>query len=213
MNKIKEVNLETFEWAVKIPLEKWTRSHDGGKRYGSMTTNTIESVNGMLKGFRALPITAMVEKIFYQCGHYFDTRRSQFLWQQQDGYRFTQSTGEVIQKNAQSANGHRVATFNRDDLVVEVRSAKTGKKQVVKFIEGTCSCSKFQEMRIPCSHAIAACMSRSVDYEQFVDSYYTLERSLKCYEDIFIPLDNSDYWPADYELPLIPNKNRIRKKG
>ncbi|XP_021602262.1 uncharacterized protein LOC110607453 [Manihot esculenta] len=171
MNKIKEVNLETFEWAVKISLEKWTRSHDGGKRYGSMTTNTIESVNGMLKGFRALPITAM------------------------------------------SANGHRVTTFNRDDLVVEVRSSKSGKKQVVKLIEGTCTCGKFQEMHIPCSHAIVACMSRSVDYEQFVDSYYTLERPIKCYEDMFNPLGNSDYWPADYELPLIPNKNRIRKKG
>ncbi|XP_021601524.1 uncharacterized protein LOC110606845 [Manihot esculenta] len=152
-------------------LEKWTRSHYGGKRYGSMMTNTIESVNGMLKGFRALPITAM------------------------------------------SANGHRVTTFNRDDLVVEVRSAKSGQKQVVKLIEGTCTCGKFQEMRIPCSHAIAACMSRSVDYEQFVDSYYTLERSIKCYENMFSPLGNSDYWPADYELPLIPNKNRIRKKG
>lgn len=79
MNKIKEVNLETFEWAVKIFLDKWTRSHDSGKRYESMTTNTIEFVNDMLKGFQVLPITAMVEKLFYQCVQYYDTRRSQFF--------------------------------------------------------------------------------------------------------------------------------------
>ena len=79
MNKIREVSPETFEWALKIPLETCTRSHHGGKRYGSMTTNTIESVNGMLKGFRALPVTAMVEKLFYQCANYFDIRRTTYL--------------------------------------------------------------------------------------------------------------------------------------
>lgn len=62
MNKIKEVNPEAFEWTVKITLDKWTRSHDSGKLYGSMTTNTIKSVNNMLKGFRALPITSWLKK-------------------------------------------------------------------------------------------------------------------------------------------------------
>ena len=79
MNNIREVHPESYDWTVKINLEKWTRSHDGGQRYGVMTTNMAESLNGMMKGFRALPITAMVEKIFFQCVHYFDTRRTTFL--------------------------------------------------------------------------------------------------------------------------------------
>lgn len=65
VNKIKEVNLEIFESAVKISLDKLTRSYDGGKWYGSMTINTIELVNDMLKAFRALPITTIVENFFY----------------------------------------------------------------------------------------------------------------------------------------------------
>lgn len=71
MNKIQDVNPEISEWTLKILLETWTRSHDGKKRYGSMTTNTIKSVNGILKDFRALLVTAMVEKIFYQYANYF----------------------------------------------------------------------------------------------------------------------------------------------
>ncbi len=65
MNIIKSKHPDTFEWARKIPLEKWTHSHDGWKCYGSMTTSTVESVNGLLKGIHALPITAMLEKIFF----------------------------------------------------------------------------------------------------------------------------------------------------
>ncbi|XP_021600710.1 uncharacterized protein LOC110606264 [Manihot esculenta] len=160
MNKIEEVNPKTFEWAVKIPLNKQTRSHYGGKRYGSMTTDTIESVNGMLKGFQALPITAM--------------------------------------KIAQSANGHLVTTFNRDELVIKFQSAKSGQKQVVKLIEGTCTYDKFQEMCIAYSHAIAACMSRSMDYEQFVDSYNILDRIIKCYEHMCTLLAYYSY----HELPI-----------
>lgn len=68
-------------------------------------------------------------------------------------------------------------------------------------------------MCIPCSHDIAACMLKAVDYEQFFNSYYTLDRLIKYYENMFIILGNSNYWFADYELPLMSNKNRIRKKG
>ncbi|XP_021624999.1 uncharacterized protein LOC110624190 [Manihot esculenta] len=213
MNKIRKVSPETFEWALKIPLETWTWSHDGGKRYGSMTTNTIESVNGMLKGFRALPVTAMVEKIFYQCAKYFDIRRTAYLNQMQMGHTFTHACAEVIRNNKMKVARHRVTRFSNETLVFEVRTSGTGNKQVVKLIEGTCTCGKFQEMRIPCSHAIAACLSKSMDYYQYVDTYYTLERTLKCYGSMFNPLGHSDYWPEPDGKPLIPDMQRIRKKG
>ena len=41
-------------------LDKWTQSHDGGRRYEVVTTNISEVFNGVLKGARGLPITAMV---------------------------------------------------------------------------------------------------------------------------------------------------------
>ncbi|XP_021602286.1 uncharacterized protein LOC110607473 [Manihot esculenta] len=184
MNNIREVHPESYDWAMKINLEKWTRSHDGGPRYGVMTTNMAESLNGMMKGFRALPITAMVEKIFFQCVHYFDTRRTTFLDQQSRGYVFSQYCIDTLHDNTIKANAHKVRLFN----------------------------SQTMELRIPCSHAIATCMSHSIDYEQFVSDYYKLDRTIQRYAYTFHPLGYPDYWLAADGLPLVPDISRIRKK-
>ncbi|KAL6317566.1 hypothetical protein AAG906_030319 [Vitis piasezkii] len=42
-----------------LDTKKWTLAHDGGHRYGWMTTNIAECINGVLKGARMLPITAL----------------------------------------------------------------------------------------------------------------------------------------------------------
>ena len=55
-------------------MEKWTLAHDGGNRYGAMTTNLSESFNGILKSARNLPITALVELTYYRCVAYFANR-------------------------------------------------------------------------------------------------------------------------------------------
>ncbi|XP_057984501.1 uncharacterized protein LOC131169310 [Hevea brasiliensis] len=182
MNRIKNEHPDTFEWARKIPLEKWTRSHDGWKRYGYMTTNTVESINGMLKGIRALPITIMVEKIFFQCVDYFDTRRTTLREQLQMGFKFTPACHQILLDNLNEANSYNVRIFNRDCGEFEVWKGRSETKHVVKLDERICTCKKFEEIRIPCSHVIAACRAMSINYEQYVSNYYTLERTLKCYE-------------------------------
>ena len=54
-----------------VPLLKWTLAHNGGHRYGVMTTNFSKSFNGILKSARHLPITALVELAYYHCVAYF----------------------------------------------------------------------------------------------------------------------------------------------
>ncbi|XP_058006462.1 uncharacterized protein LOC131181622 [Hevea brasiliensis] len=213
MDTIKSEHPDTFEWARNIPLEKWTHSHDGGKRYGSMTTNTVESVNGMLKGIRALPITTMVEKIFFQCVQYFDTRRTTFREQLQLGFNLTPACRQIMNENLNEANSLNVRLFNRDCGEFEVWKDRTGDNHIVKLYERTCTCEKFQEIRIPCSHVIAACQSMSINYEQYVSNYYTLERTLKCYEWQFHALGHHDDWPTDNDPILVSDPNRKRSKG
>ncbi|XP_069145728.1 uncharacterized protein [Solanum lycopersicum] len=60
MWEIQEENREAYEYLMRIPLDKWTVSHDNGKRWGVLTTNLSESFNGLLKKARGLPVTAMV---------------------------------------------------------------------------------------------------------------------------------------------------------
>ena len=44
----------------KHSFEKWELSHDGGRRYGIMTTNMFEVFNSVLKGGRSLSVIALV---------------------------------------------------------------------------------------------------------------------------------------------------------
>ena len=52
-----------YPYLMKEGLEKWTLSHDGGHRYGAITTNMSECFNGVLKGAYGLPISTLVEYI------------------------------------------------------------------------------------------------------------------------------------------------------
>ena len=52
-----------YSYLRKEDLETWTLSHDCGRRYGAMTTNMSKCFNGVLKGARGLPISALVDYI------------------------------------------------------------------------------------------------------------------------------------------------------
>ncbi|KAL8456620.1 hypothetical protein ACS0TY_034740 [Phlomoides rotata] len=64
MREIKGLNGEAHEYLRAINVSKWTFSHDGGHRYGVMTTNIFKVIIGVLKGARRLPITAIVSATF-----------------------------------------------------------------------------------------------------------------------------------------------------
>ena len=69
-----------YIYLMSEDVEKWTQSHDGGKRYGAMTTNIFECFNGVLKGARGLPITAMVEFTWSKLVVYFYDRHKQITF-------------------------------------------------------------------------------------------------------------------------------------
>ncbi|XP_023766923.1 uncharacterized protein LOC111915503 [Lactuca sativa] len=75
MEGIGKLNPHAREWLESHPLNRWTLAHDGGRRYGLLTTNLSEIFNSVLKGARFLPITACVQLTFYRMVHYFEVRR------------------------------------------------------------------------------------------------------------------------------------------
>ncbi|GAV69416.1 LOW QUALITY PROTEIN: hypothetical protein CFOL_v3_12917, partial [Cephalotus follicularis] len=46
-------------WLNNISRDKWTLLYDQGSKWGDMMTNMIEIFNGVLKGARGLPVTAL----------------------------------------------------------------------------------------------------------------------------------------------------------
>ncbi|XP_076926428.1 uncharacterized protein LOC143589593 [Bidens hawaiensis] len=75
MEEIGTINSQDRQWLEDHALDKWTLAHDGGKRYGLLTTNLSKIFNSVLKGARFLPITSCVQLTFYRLVHYFEVRR------------------------------------------------------------------------------------------------------------------------------------------
>ena len=77
----------------------------------------------------------------------------------------------------------------------------------------SCTCGKFQQSKIPCSHAIAGCLTYEIDYREFIAPFHSVSENLKCWSTCFVPLGHTDYWPASRDLPFVPNPAWKRKKG
>ena len=75
MTTIGRINSEAQQWLEAIPFQLWALSHYGGRIYGIMTTNISEVFNSVLKGARSLPVTTLVQLIFFRLNSYFVERR------------------------------------------------------------------------------------------------------------------------------------------
>ncbi|PPS02132.1 hypothetical protein GOBAR_AA18524 [Gossypium barbadense] len=62
-----------------------------------------------------------------------------------------------------------------------------------------CNCRRFQTLHYPCAHVVAACAKVLLNVDQFIDEVYTLERTLRVWENKFPVLLDLFTW----EVPQI----------
>ncbi|KAK9989219.1 hypothetical protein SO802_029458 [Lithocarpus litseifolius] len=85
---IENVNRDVYQYLKDVPKKKWALTFDKGYRYGAMTTNVSECFNGVLKGARSLPITAMVKYTWFKLNSYFNDRRNKSIEQLNSGKKW-----------------------------------------------------------------------------------------------------------------------------
>ncbi|XP_074347594.1 uncharacterized protein LOC141686457 [Apium graveolens] len=76
MERIGEISPPALNYLSKIPMDRWTLSHDNGALYGQTTTNMLEGFNGNIRRARFLPVAAMMEYLFYKAVTIIDTHRN-----------------------------------------------------------------------------------------------------------------------------------------
>ena len=85
--------------------------------------------------------------------------------------------------------------FASSDEVAEVCvKGSNGYKCVVNLQEKTCSCRKFQVSGIPCLHVIAFITKMGQPLENYVDSYYSVEKFRAAYENLIPALTDKSQW-------------------
>jgi hypothetical protein len=100
---------------------KWARAFDEhGRRFGAMTSNMAECFNKVLKGIRALPVTAIAEYTFEKLNHYFLKYSEKTENELAEGHRFPKKVREYIEWQEEKSQTQRATCFDNQTWKYEV---------------------------------------------------------------------------------------------
>ena len=167
MTTIWRINSEAQQWLEAISLHLWVLSHDGGRRYEIMTTNMSEVFNSVLKGARSLPLTTLVQLTFSLLNNYFVARREQGADRLASDEQFTPYVDAQIQGRVVKAGSMEIVLYDHIQGRFHVKS-RSGRIHHLNLYDKKCTCGKTLIYGFPCSHIIAACQHRCVDFRLFV---------------------------------------------
>ena len=186
--------IRNFEqWIEHEPVERWSLLHDThGARYGVMTTNLAESYNFVLRGNRALPLTAIVEGILLGTVNYFRDRRELAVnhIMSNPNTPYCSKIMKYIADKMNKAQTFSVVRIGNQERRFEVRlpTDKFGCGNELRthdVIIGNeawptceCTCNKPKLLHLPCSHVLAACGMLGLEHISFVSPYYLKEAVL-----------------------------------
>ncbi|KAL0431001.1 UNVERIFIED_CONTAM: hypothetical protein Sradi_0726100 [Sesamum radiatum] len=169
-------------------------------REGILTTNMSECINGVLKGARRLPLTAIVEITLVRTVNYFVMRERRSHEMVANGQLWTDFAYKMFNQWHQKSIDHTVTKYNhrqQSASVVTKRQLGFGlNTHVVKITNRECSCGKWTQFGIPCSHAQKVCAAYNINAASMVKNYYDVQAYKNTYSKAFQPLYPEDYWDA-----------------
>ncbi|KAK9268754.1 hypothetical protein L1049_000515 [Liquidambar formosana] len=112
LKKIHALNEKAFTDLMKEDASKWTIAHDGGRCWGIMTTNDVESFNGLMKGARFVPINACVQLTFYRLVKFFADQAAEARVMRNDGHHFPLYVQQKIDLYQSRGMTHGVVTYD-----------------------------------------------------------------------------------------------------
>uniref|UniRef100_K3ZCG9 SWIM-type domain-containing protein n=1 Tax=Setaria italica TaxID=4555 RepID=K3ZCG9_SETIT len=172
---------------------------EGGMRWGIMTTNFSESLNGVFKGTRSRPVAGIIEYTFEKCNAYFVNRWGKAREMLDQGYRIGQVADNYLSEAELRSVHHLAEPYGPEMMVYSIRSYGTtniggeshgGRHYRVDLHEVSCTCNVPQLLHLPCSHFITACKARGLNFEAPYPSQ----------------------WPAYEGVGYVPNPSLMRNK-
>ena len=83
----------------------------------------------------------------------------------------------------------------------------------VRLQERTCSYGKWQNIRIPCSHAIKVCDALNNDSTTYIHPLYSLDYGLNTYSHAFVVPKSKSMWRDPIRPKWLSNPALLRAKG
>ncbi|KAM3235564.1 hypothetical protein P3L10_015601 [Capsicum annuum] len=150
-----------------LGFKKWSRAHFSDNRYDVMTTNIVESLNSILMDEREHPVSYIFNSIAKKFGEKFRKRHA-FVGGKKN--IFVPSVKRILRDNKSASDSLYVG--NPNGVLDEYTVFGNGVTAKVNLLERSCSCRKFDLVKIPCEHAMAALRAKYGDDEDYGNSIY-----------------------------------------
>lgn len=156
-DELAELNQKAVEWMEAVDKTKWAAAYSPCIRFGTMTSNNVESVNSALIDARQEPLLdclMTIEK--YVCDKWVEFTGKTTKWGPLTDYAEKKFVGKRL---ARGFDGMEV--FPRCSSSFNVKVKKDGQLPIEYAIDldktsDPCSCGYFQHMDAPCVHVAAA---------------------------------------------------------
>ncbi|CAK8568754.1 unnamed protein product [Lathyrus sativus] len=177
-------------------------------------------MNGVFKGIRNLPITALVRSTYYRLASLFATRGERWSTVLTSSRVFSESIMKLMKEDTIRASTHVVTVFDCHSQTFSVQKimdhseGRPNFSYVVRLNRCWCDYGKYQAFRVPCSHVIAACAHARQDAYGYLSDVYKAINVMNVYNEGFAVLPMEDYW-SPYQGNIVWHNDDMRrnKKG
>ena len=126
-----------------------------------------------------------------------------------------------FRKELEESNRYLVTPQERENMVALVYRANPGDRnaRLVQLKAQKCSCLAFQDHKIPCRHAIAACRFFNAKPEDYIANFYEISEYREQYKYSLVPVllddlepDGVTKPPPEASLRGRPSKKRMKRR-
>ncbi|KAL0225348.1 hypothetical protein RCL1_003260 [Eukaryota sp. TZLM3-RCL] len=213
MSRVREMCPSGHEYLQQtITKEKWAEAFLPQSRWGHLTSNICECINGVFVADRALPVTQLVENIRLKLAEWFvsrreDARATSAVW--------TKPVEDLMKEFTEEIPTMEMNVLDIESEVFEIRDK--GKVYVVDLGMKGCSCGNWRDGLI-CRHALKAVRDTHKDLLLYMDERYSKRYYVHSYAEKIYGVDDIVPQSEDVRPPEIqahvgrPSKNERLKK-
>ncbi|KAG7636029.1 hypothetical protein ISN45_At02g005580 [Arabidopsis thaliana x Arabidopsis arenosa] len=184
-------NSECASYLERSKTRHWTRVYFQGERYNLMTSNISETLNSALRKGRGSPILKLLRFIRAMITRWFSSRRKKSI--EHTGL-VTREVDKVLTKNLAKVRGSKIGKVSTWSY--EIVGMLNGKNQVC-LDRRQCTYKEYNNLKIPCGHAMLAATSVGQSYGSLIADFYKTIAWRATYKGVI----NSELNLEDVDVP------------
>ncbi|XP_056864034.1 uncharacterized protein LOC130511179 [Raphanus sativus] len=169
------------KYLTDAEVGKWARCQFPGYRYDMRTTNPAESINSALRRPREYPVIPLLDSIREMLTRWFFERRN---LSRKHTKPLTIAIGKKIDRRIRKGRTFLVQPVNEHRFLVLGDTIDC----LVDLDRRTCSCGKYDLLKIPCRHAIKAGLTVGRTPSSLTDDVYTTATWRTAYQETINPI-------------------------